>query len=135
MIGAPALAAVPAPAAEKVTVTKVASDPEVFIIRSGTGRVLRAKFYDSPFRYSGDRIEYYGSGPCSTTTKDADFSMSVMPRGWDNRISSIQDFSSCDVKLYWDGGFKGDSTDYVNYGNGKHLGLRWSNDASSFRVS
>ncbi len=117
-----------------------ASAVEVKKICSGDCDTLRAVFYDSALRYSGDRIEYYGGSPCSATNSDADFSLSVLPSGWNDRISSIEDFHSCDVNLYWDGKFKGESTGYVNYGDadaggGKHLSLRWSNDASSFRVS
>jgi len=129
----------PIPAGVSCT-TSYASGAKVTVIKSGTGTTLRAVFYDSQIRYSGDRIMYYGSDNCSATTTDTDFKLSFMPDGWDNKISSVEDYHGCDVNLFWDEDWNGSSTGYTNYsdqnaGGGRHLGITWSNDASSFKIS
>lgn len=121
--------------------TDYSSGSKVTRIKSGTGTTLRAAFYDSWYTYSGDRILYYGSGTCSATTTDTDFKLAYLPDGWDNKISSVEDYAGCDVNLFAEGNFGGKSTGYVNYGEqstggGKHLNLLYYNNwASSFKIS
>lgn len=120
--------------------TDYSSGYKVTTIKSGTGRTLRAAFYDSWFTYKGDRILYYGSGTCSATVNDTDFKLSSLPDGWDNKISSVEDYAACDVNLFRDRDWLGGSTGYVNYGEqstggGKHLPYSKHNWASSFRIS
>jgi hypothetical protein len=103
-------------------------------IRSGTGTTLRAVFYENS-NYTGATLRYYGSGPCTSTTTDADFSLSVMPAGWNDVVSSVRDYNSCDVKLYRDNSFGGGTTGFVNYGSGKTVPSGWNEITSSFRVS
>jgi hypothetical protein len=120
--------------------TDYSSGYKVTKIKSGTGTTLRAAFYDSWYRYSGDRILYYGSGTCSATTTDTDFSLKSLPDGWGNKISSVEDFAGCDVNLFDWVGFGGGSTGYVNYGEqstggGKHLSWSKHNWAESLKIS
>jgi hypothetical protein len=129
----------PTPAGITCT-TDYSSGSKVTVIKSGTGRTLRAAFYDSWTRYSGDRILYYGSDNCSASTTDTDFKLAALPDGWNDKISSVEDFHGCDVNLFQDVDFRGTSTGYVNYGErssggGKHLSFSRHNWASSFRIS
>lgn len=120
--------------------TDYSSGSKVTIIKSGTGTTLRAAFYDSRYTYKGDRILYYGSGSCSASTTDTDFKLAWLPDGWNDKISSIEDYHGCDVNLFKDVDFGGGSTGYVNYadqstGGGKHLFWTKNNWASSFKIS
>lgn len=103
-------------------------------IKSGTGTTLRAIFYENS-NFTGAQLAYYGSGPCTATTSDADFSLSVMPAGWNDVVSAVRDYNGCDVKLYRDINFGGGSTVWVNYGGGKTVPSGWNDVPSSFRVS
>jgi hypothetical protein len=129
----------PTPAGISCT-TSYSSGSKVTTIKSGTGTTLRAAFYDSWTTYKGDRILYYGSGNCSASTSDTDFRLAALPDGWNDRISSVEDYHGCDVNLFKDVDFGGGSTGYVNYGEqstggGKHLFLTKNNWASSFKIS
>lgn len=106
------------------------------VIRSGDGDTLRARFFDGQ-NGTGNYFEYWGSSPCTSTTTDADFSYSsLVGIGWNDRVESIQDFNSCDVKLYVDINFKGSASSYVNYGStAKNVSSTYRNKVSSFRVS
>jgi hypothetical protein len=105
-------------------------------IYSGDGDTLRAIFYEN-INWTGARLMYYGSSPCTATLSDADFSKSVMPTGWNDRVSSIRDYASCDIKLYTNTNFGGPSTAWINAGStpGYNLPASWNDQASSFRVS
>ena len=147
ILGAPAHAAGPSGAA----VVPHTISKEIRKVCSGDCDTLRAVFYDDPagvlngYSYdSSDRIEYWGGSACSATTSDTDFKMSVLPPGWNDRISAVADFNGCDVKLYWDRGFQGRTTPspgYTNYGEGgRNLSANgcvtcWDNKTSSFKVS
>jgi len=103
---------------------------------SGDGDTLRAIFYEN-INWTGARLIYYGSSSCTTTLSDADFSKSAMPTGWNDRVSSIRDYASCDIKLYKDINFGGASTGWINAGStpGYNRPASWNDQASSFRVS
>lgn len=125
--------------------TDYSSGSKVTIIRTGTGTTLRAAFYDSWLRYSGDRILYYGSGTCSATTTDTDFKLSSLPDGWNDKISSVEDYAGCDVNLFKHVDWAAEqntvtSTGYVHYGErstggGKHLAYNRNDWTSSFKIS
>ncbi len=115
--------------------TDYSSGSKVTIIKSGTGTTLRAAFYDSWWTYKGDRILYYGSGTCSASTTDTDFRLAWLPDGWNDKISSVEDYAGCDVNLFQNADFGGTSTGYVHYGDGKHLSYSRHNWASSFKIS
>lgn len=107
----------------------------VTTVRSGDGDTLRAVFYENS-DFSGDQLRYYGGSDCSSTTTDNDFSMSVVPDGWNDKASAIRDYHGCDVKIYFDGGFKNTHTGYLNYGSaGKPVPSGFNDEMSSFRVS
>lgn len=109
--------------------------PPTQSISSGDGDTLRAIFYEHA-NLGGARLTYKGGSSCSATTSDADFSMSVVPNGWNDVISSWQDFNSCDVKFYPDGPFGGIPTPYLNAGSvGRNMPAGYNDVVSSFRVS
>ncbi len=107
----------------------------VTFIKSGDGDTLRAVFYEHS-NFTGDKLVYKGGSACTSTTTDADYSMSVVPDGWNDKVSAVKDYNGCDVNIYVDGGFKGAFTGYVNYGSaGKAVPSGFNDKMSSFRVS
>lgn len=118
-----------------------ASAEENVSLYSGTGKVLRAKLYEHN-NGGGHAISYFGSGNCSSSTTDTDYSKSTMPGrlwdSWDNQVSSWRDYAYCDVKFYDSENFAGSNkTGYHNGGGGgRNLGDFGFNDkTSSFQVS
>jgi hypothetical protein len=113
-----------------------AADGDVFTgVCSGDCDTLRAVFYEHADG-SGRQLRYYGGSACSSSTTDTDFSMRVLPSGWNDIISRVSDFNGCDVKLYRDGGLGSALTGYVNYGSGgKYVGGTANDQTSSFTVS
>jgi hypothetical protein len=70
---------------------------------------LLARMYDAPNRSVADGyLDIFAAGPCDTAP-DVDWQVGVMPTGWNDRISSFQGFSECDVRLWQNGGFSGAS--------------------------
>ncbi|NAZ80237.1 hypothetical protein GTR02_00175 [Kineococcus sp. R8] len=112
-----------------------ASAASVTVLRSGDGDTLRAKFYDGP-NFTGDVLVYYGGSACTATTTDNEYTYSDLRIvGWNDRIESIQDFNSCDVKLYRDINLGGPSA-YADWTpTGRNCVTAWRNVASGFRVS
>jgi len=103
--------------------------------RAGSGDVLIAIFYEHADG-SGRQLWYYGTRSCTSTTSDTDYAVGTMPAGWNDIISRVRDFNSCDVKLYTDGNFRGSTTGYVNYGSGgRYVGDFFNDKTSSFKVS
>jgi hypothetical protein len=106
---------------------------------SGTGSVLRVTLYEHA-NMGGHAIYYFGSGNCTTTTTDNDYSKSSMPgslwNSWDNQVSSYRDYANCDVKFYDGTNFTAANTGWLNGGSaGRNLSSVWNDRASSFRVS
>lgn len=99
------------------------------------GSVLRAVLGQN-WDGSGYAIFVYGSGACSATYSDFDYSQSVMPYSWNAAVSNVKDYNACDVKLYWDVYFQGSSTGWINGGStGVYVGDFWNDKTSSFRLS
>jgi hypothetical protein len=70
---------------------------------------LLARLYDAPNRSVADGyLDIFAAGPCDSSG-DIDWEVGVMPPGWNDRISSFQGFSACDVRLWQNGGFAGGS--------------------------
>lgn len=108
-------------------------------LKSGTGTTLRVVLYEHA-NFGGHAISYYGSGYCSPTTADYDYSKSSMPgwsyNSWNNQVSSLRDYKNCDVKLYDGEGFTDAATGWINAGEtGANLSSVWNDKAGSFRVS
>ncbi len=91
---------------------------------------------DDKGKGAGDRLEYWGSGKCSSTLSDTDYGRKVIPTGWNDRISAWKDYAGCDVQFFMDGGFEGARTYYLDAGSkGQKFGPRWNDKVSSFKVS
>lgn len=77
---------------------------------------------------------YDGEGPAF---RIAYLSSIPHPSGnWNNRISSVRTYNSCDVKLYGLSSFDGASSTWIHYSaNLGNIGTGWSNRASSLRLS
>lgn len=58
-----------------------------------------AVFYEKD-RMEGTSLTIFGSGPCDSNS-DWDFEYgNLTPDGWDNKISSFQGYSNCEIKLF-----------------------------------
>jgi hypothetical protein len=117
-----------------------AAGPDVTVIKSGTGKVLRVVMFsdvlDQYGKGGGDRLEYWGSGNCSSTSSDMDYGRKVIPTGWNDRISAWKDYAGCDVQFFKDGGFEGKRTYVLNAGSkGQSFGPNWNDKVSSFKVT
>jgi hypothetical protein len=110
--------------------------PKVTRINSGTGKVLRVVMY-ADVEGGGDRLEYWGSGNCTSSTTDVDFSKSTIPAEWNDRISSWKDYAQCDVQFFMDSNFGGRYTYFLDAGSSKprNFGPTWNDKVSSFKVS
>lgn len=116
-----------------------AAELPVVVLKSGTGTTLRMVLFE---HYNGDgkQILIYGSGPCSATTYDADYSLTQMPAGWNDQVSSFVDYASCDLKIYWNTGFRSPATAHLD-GGGKVTNVPkswvrdWNDQMSSFQIS
>jgi hypothetical protein len=87
---------------------------------------------------SGNWIRVYGSSPCTSSTSDRDNVIGTVPPGWNDAISRVYDYNSCDTKLYQNGGANtGDTqTGWINGGSGGvYVGANWNDQASSFALS
>jgi hypothetical protein len=101
------------------------------------GNVHRATLTQNPDG-SGYQIRVYGSSPCTATTTDRDNAVGVVSPGWNDAISRVYDYNSCDTKLYLNGGANvGDTqTGWINGGSaGVYVGANWNDQASSYALS
>jgi len=53
--------------------------------------------------YTGASLTWQATSPCG------DYANSSMPRGWNDRIRSVAQYSGCATTLYWDINFGGDT--------------------------
>jgi hypothetical protein len=76
-----------------------------------------AKLYDQAGR-TGPYLEIQASGPCDTNS-DIDWGTANVGTTWNDRISSFQGFSNCQIRIYENANFTGatygafTATDYV----------------------
>lgn len=101
------------------------------------GNVHRATLTQNPDG-SGYQIRVYGSSPCTATRTDRDNVVGVVSPGWNDAISRVYDYNSCDTKLYWNGGANtGDTqTGWIDGGSaGVYVGSTWNDRASSYALS
>ncbi len=137
------------PKARLLAVALLASTPLLFptsasalsniTIQSGDGDTLRAVFYEHRY-FGGYALTYRGGSACSASTSDTDYSRSSMPwniwGSWNDKVSSLRDYNSCDVKLYMDTGFGGPSTSWINAGGGGvNVPSGYNDQTSSFKIS
>jgi hypothetical protein len=65
-----------------------------------SSQYVLAVFYDDPNKNPADgTLAIFASGPCDTDS-DVDWSVSVMPTGWNDRISSFDGYNHCEVKFW-----------------------------------
>jgi hypothetical protein len=75
----------------------------------GGGSYLLGRFYDDANLDSSDGyFNVTAVAPCDTNP-DLDFTVAVMPVGWNDRVSSFQGFNNCTVKLWKNGAATGAS--------------------------
>ncbi len=69
--------------------------------------VLGTVYADAGYAASGGTYTFTSSSDCDTNP-DVDFQVSVMPTGWNDRISSFTSYGRCATKL-WENTFSGTS--------------------------
>lgn len=78
---------------------------------------LLGRFFDSSGR-TGAFLDIFAAGPCDTSA-DLDYSLSYIGAAWNDRVSSFQGYSACEIRVYENESFGGASlgplafTDYV----------------------
>jgi hypothetical protein len=70
---------------------------------------------------------------CTTTTSDVDASLSSMPSGWNDRVSSYRTYANCWAKHYQHSNFGGSSVGYA--GSRTYIGDALNDRTSSIRWS
>ncbi|MDF1487796.1 hypothetical protein [Tessaracoccus caeni] len=105
----------------------------------GSGGKVVARLHESK-NFKGAILTVYGTSQCSSSTSDNEI---IQPRlsnqEWNDVISSVRDYESCDVNLYehrdYNTNDPGASTGFVHYGStGANLGAL-NDKASSFKIS
>jgi hypothetical protein len=90
-----------------------------------------AIFYGE-INYQGNVYVYTGSRRCTQSTSDRDYSISRMPAGWDNWMSSYIAYRNCEVTVYDGPNFTGaslpSSTKYSRMGllDNRTTSIIWS---------
>ena len=78
---------------------------------------LLGRFFDTNGR-TGAFLDIFAAGPCDTNA-DLDWSVSNIGTAWNDRVSSFQGYSACEIRVYENDNFGGASlgplafTDYV----------------------
>jgi len=76
---------------------------------SAGSTTLLARLYDAPNRSTADGyLDVFAAGGCDSSP-DGDWELGTVPSGWNDRVSSFQGFSGCEVRLWQNGGFAGAS--------------------------
>ncbi len=79
------------------------------------GTVTLGRFYDDTnMDTAGGVFSVQASAGCDDSS-DIDFSLSTMPSGWNDRVSSFQGLNSCQVKLWQNGAFSGATFGPITY--------------------
>ncbi|WP_130865023.1 peptidase inhibitor family I36 protein [Acidipropionibacterium timonense] len=101
-----------------------------------TGSVVRARFWEHS-GFKGAVFTVHGSRACTPQTSDRETVSSYLGSvGWNDVITSIKDYNRCDVKLFADLNYGGDSTGWVDYTEkGSYVGALWNDRASFFIIS
>lgn len=104
-----------------------------------SGSIVRARMYEDG-GYTGAVMTVYGSTSCTTnyTTRETVHTR-LSTSGWNDVISSVRDYNSCDVALWRDyidnGDWSGTNTGYINYGTGASVPSGWNDQASAFALT
>lgn len=111
--------------------TKVISDQQRASIAqsSAASFVLNISWADDD--YTDANHYFYASGDCDTNA-DVDWSVGVMPSGWNDRITSFKSYGNCATKL-WENTYSGAS--YGFYVNSAYVGDAMNDRASSMQFN
>lgn len=100
-----------------LTLAAGGSSGGTLVSATATTTYVLGRLYDDANR-TGAYFEITASGPCDTST-DVDWELSSLPATWNDRASSFQGYSSCELRVYENTSFGGlsygayASTDYV----------------------
>jgi hypothetical protein len=103
----------------------------------GSGGTIRAYLIENSDG-SGHKITVRGTGNCTASRTNRDFTQTVMPSSWNDAVSMVKDYAQCDVMLFKnDNALSSDAhTGWINGGSaGKSVGPNWNDQASSFILS
>lgn len=116
----------------------VTASPSANAVRDenrSSGDTIRAKLWENS--NGGHVFSVWGSSNCTSSYADKKTVMASMgTRGWNDVVSAIQDFHSCDIDLFKNDNHGGGGTGYRNYGETRtYVGASWNDQTSSFWVS
>ncbi len=80
-----------------------------------TTSVLLGRFYDDPNRDPSNGYFNVTAATGCDGNPDLDYTLGVMPSGWNDRVSSFQGYNSCSIKLWQDGHASGTSWGPATY--------------------
>lgn len=111
--------------------TKVISDRQRASIAQSPAAnfVLNISWADNS--YTDASYYFYASGDCDTNA-DVDWSIGVMPSGWNDRISSFKSYGNCATKL-WENTYSGSSYGFIV--NSAYVGDAMNDRASSMQFN
>ena len=87
---------------------------------------LLGRFYDQAGR-TGPYLDIFASGPCDTNA-DLDWAVSNIGTAWNDRVSSFQGYSQCEIRVYENDSFSGASF-------GPSAGVDYVGDAMNDRTT
>jgi hypothetical protein len=115
---------------------RAALQPALHVAASGTLLVAAAsttyvlgRLYDDANR-TGAFFEVTASGPCDTSS-DLDWELGALPAAWQDRTSSFQGYSGCQIRVYENNSFGGLS--YGAYSSSNYVGDPMNDRTSSVR--
>ncbi|MET7638485.1 hypothetical protein [Streptomyces sp. NPDC005438] len=71
------------------------------------GEVIQGTFFEDS-GYGGADLTIYGEGLCDGDKDSRDWRLDQLPEGWDDRITSLQPWSNCEVWLHSEPELNGD---------------------------
>lgn len=90
---------------------------------------LLGRFYDDINR-TGPYLDIFASGPCDTNA-DLDWSVFNIGSTWNDRVSSFQGYSACEIRIYENEGYTGAT--YGTYSSTNYVGDAMNDRTTSMR--
>ncbi|GIG86204.1 peptidase inhibitor family I36 protein [Plantactinospora endophytica] len=106
-------------------------------VGSRSGYLVAQLWKDADYR--GATLRYYRSRACTASLTDREIPVPVVPKGWNDRLSSVRTDLSipgtrCSVRIYRHGRFTGASFT-INHYTPNLGGFGWNDVASSWYIS
>ena len=112
-----------------LTLASAASLGGAMLAATATTTYVLGRLHDDANR-TGAFFEITASGPCDTSS-DVDWELASLPSTWNDRASSFQGYSSCELRVYENASFGGLS--YGAYASTDYIGDAMNDRTSSVR--